>query len=59
MPPHKKFFGLNRKVVIIISVVISVAILALIVGLAAGLSHRSRWAPQADAPWKILTITKS
>jgi len=42
LPPHRRYFGLSRKVFLLVLLAIVLALLALIIGLAVGLTGHSR-----------------
>jgi hypothetical protein len=46
LPPHKRYFGRSRRVLLIAIGVIALLVLALIVGLAVGLSKKSKYFPR-------------
>lgn len=46
LPPHKRYFGRSRRVLLIAIGVIFLLLLALIIGLAVGLSNKSKYTPR-------------
>ena len=42
MAPHRRYFGMSRKLFLLVLVGVTIALLALVIGLAAGLTGKSK-----------------